>query len=125
MGLMTHVIPHAHVVASVGMAPGYAREVGPNKSIKKVKAFYIDDWDILSFFQDLTPLVAPSAIGERVPMDGPYNVSFGVLELVFPWTVLFEVPGLGLSHLRPAYLYGLLSETNTESGDDIFGHELP
>ena len=59
-----------------------------------------------------------------------FNVELAVIATTInPWLgiasfLLTTAEDMGKAHLRPSYLYGLLSDTNTSSGDDIFGYEL-
>ena len=132
-GLNQNTLEENGVERVQGSVLRFQQESGTNNAIKQIQAYYVD-WDILSFAQDFLPLVR-SAIGHRSAshkMDGPYDpiidgeiinpFDFDIQE--FATDVLTDTLFMLSSHPRPAYLYGLLSETNTATGDDIFGYEL-
>ena len=109
-----------------------------------ITAHYVD-WDVLSFVQDHSLGVMPTAIGFRVKYDGPYDVAVGVLSPIAAAleaaALVVSIPGgpvagavtaaaglafgawpLVQSHLHPAILYGLLVDEST--GLDLLGYEF-
>ncbi|NOZ41038.1 MAG: hypothetical protein GXP24_12560 [Planctomycetes bacterium] len=90
-----------------------------------INAYYVD-WDGLSFAQDNLPFM-PSALGTRIPMDGPhdFDVAAGIL-----LGSLLNVPAVGVgtlvvgsalveAHKIPSVLYGLLVDEATDT--DLLG----
>jgi hypothetical protein len=80
-----------------------------------IQAYYVH-WDMLSLLQDRTAFVLPSALGYRVPLDGPYDTELTLIHVVEffsgPFQPVVEIGGayfLAASHLHPAILYGLLN----------------
>ena len=95
------------------------------------------DWDFLTNFQDRFCLFVNTALGDRRPLDGPYDFSLGMIQAVdvaFDAAVLVPVGGvlvkLGVDlaakagtgyfmiqcHSMSAVLWGLLVEENLVGG---------
>ncbi|WP_146405989.1 lipase family protein [Allorhodopirellula heiligendammensis] len=100
-----------------------------------IDAYYLD-WDILSFVQDYSPAVIPSAIGRRYKMDGPVDAQLAGVGIVFLASKLIPGAGwvnvaselgasayyMGLSHTTLYYQHGLMVDEST--GWDIHGYDL-
>ncbi|MFC1759678.1 hypothetical protein ACFL2H_13075, partial [Planctomycetota bacterium] len=62
-----------------------------NNAATMIDAYYMD-WDILTLAQDNSPGFMPSAIGERHPLDGPYDADIG---LTFTFAAVNKALGFG------------------------------
>ena len=97
-----------------------------NNAAALVTAYYLD-WDILSYAQDHSGDLMQSAIGTRMPMDGPVDTEVaGYAAISFvpvPGSWLVSLGGaagtMGFAHTTKYYLYGLMVlEASTVSGLD-------
>lgn len=104
-----------------GSTARYDIEADENTAGIYIKAYYVD-WDILSLVQDhyaVGPIDPPSAIGQRIEMDGPYDTELTIIQVLgLPLvSVYFTIN----AHLNPAVLHGLLVD---EGVWDVLGYDL-
>lgn len=106
-----------------------------------IDAYYVD-YDLLSYAQDITPVLMPSALGWRTGMDGPYDAVITPhliqLSLLISLYISTEIPIFGagaavmggvaapymaICHFRTTYLYGLLVVEDSTGGieEDLLG----
>lgn len=87
-----------------------------NNAAAFIKAYYVD-WDILSLVQDHfvtsvggVTIDPPSAIGQRIVRDGPYDTELAIAAIL--GSPLANVYFSVLSHFNDAVLFSLLDEDN-------------